>query len=134
MRVEQRLRARQRARLPPRVVVAERDVRSVHRAHAERAAGRAAVALERDQPHRGEALAHELGRAVARGLVDDDDLRALGQRGEPPQRVQQLARAVARDHDDRDAAGQRLTSTENVESWPLSPMPWAYPVPASSHS
>jgi hypothetical protein len=126
MAIEQVGGGAQGARLPPGVVVAQRDVRRVDGADADVAGGAAHVAVEPDDL-RGRS--DDIGRAVGRRVVDDDDLRLLRQRGEPFERARQRVPPVAGRDDDRQPriGGQepsRRTSLKNVLSSPLAFCSW----------
>lgn len=98
IRVEQVCCLGDRAGRPPRIVVAERDVARARDAHAEIAPGRAHVAGRMHERHVCEALAHECGGRVVRTVVDHDDRRTVGQRGEARQRAREFVRAPVGEH------------------------------------
>ena len=66
----------------------------------------------------GCAREHRRGRAVARPVVDDDDPRPLGDRGEEAEGAQQLVAAIAGDDHHRDALVAALDRCGPVEHAP----------------
>ncbi|KOS78201.1 glycosyl transferase, family 2 domain protein [Burkholderia mallei] len=90
---------RERAGLPPRVVVAERDVRRARARGAEVASGRAEIARRAHERRAREAPPHHRRGAVVRRIVDDDDRGLLGQLRELRERARELGFAAVREHD-----------------------------------
>ncbi len=105
MGVEHRRGAAQRAGGPPRVVVGERDERCCGRRDAAGPGRGSDVARQPQDRDLREGLFDRVGGPVARGVVDDDHRRALGQRGEPGERLQQPGTAVPRRDDHGRYAG-----------------------------
>jgi hypothetical protein len=87
MRVEDVCGGAERARLVPAVVLGEREIGSVHARDADVASGGSAVVVQADEPDVREAVPDEVRRAVGRRVVDDHDLRRLGQRSAARARV-----------------------------------------------
>src|SRR4051794_20560066 len=128
MRVEQGRRMRERPPRPPRVVVAERDVRARRvrgpprrpprvvaadrdvggRGRLARRVPRARAAVLTELEHRDlrEARADPRRRPVARAVVGDHDRRPLGQRAQALERARKVVVALARR--DRDAHARRV--------------------------
>ena len=99
-RVHGARRALQRARRPPRVVVAQGHVGRIEQAQADVARRRAMIAIEGEDLDVAMTRTHGRDRAVARAVVDHDDGRALGKGRQPRQGGQQPLAAVAGDDDD----------------------------------
>jgi hypothetical protein len=92
----------QRAGAPPRVVVREGHVRGRGVPHAHVARAGADVAGQRDDVDGGESRPDRRRRAVLGAVVDHDHRGPLGQFGQPAQRPEQAAAAVAGHDHDRD--------------------------------
>jgi hypothetical protein len=96
----------ERVRRPPRVVVAERDVRNIDSAQTDVPRRRAAVSPELQEVHGGEAVPDCRRVAVARAVVDDEHERRVGQPGQTPERGQERLAPVACHHDDGGPPGR----------------------------
>ena len=102
--------SRQRARRPPRVVVAQGHVGRVERPQRDVARARSAVAIERDDLDVAVARTHGLDRPVARAVVDHDDGRALRQRRQAREGRKQPLAAIATHDDDGDRGNAHVLS------------------------
>jgi hypothetical protein len=107
VRTEDRHRMRQRARCPPRVIVAERDEGRGCEAGTDVAPGRAEVVRRSHVPNVRSVLRHGGTSAVGRRVVDDDDADVAVRGMQPRQRREQFGAAIACDHDDREELGER---------------------------
>ena len=93
-------RSAQGAGLPPGVVVREGHVGRADRPGARIARARAAVAIQAQHLHLRVGGGDRAGGPVRGGVVGEEDVRALGQREVPRDRLEQLGPPVAGDDDD----------------------------------
>jgi hypothetical protein len=101
VRIEQVGRVSQRSRFPPRIIVAQGDVRRFHSPNAEVPRRRPEIASRGMHFHLWEVLGHGSRRAVRGGVVHNHDTRTLRQPDEVIEGGEDFLAPVVGEHHDR---------------------------------